>query len=270
VLVLAGVLPKIATYGLLRFNLALFPEASHYFSRLVSILALVGIVYGAVLAIAQTDLKRVVAYSSISHVGFIVLGIFSFRLEGVSGSVLYMVNHALSTGALFVLVGFLYERTRTRELGEMGGIASVTPRLATVFLVVALASMGLPGLNNFVSEFLVIVGAFIRNRVFGAVAVVGVALSAIYILWSYQRAMHGPPRERPTQWLDLRRAEYAVVVPLLAAILFLGVFPKPVLDGVKRGAVCVVRTDNTHPRRFVPRQQRNCPAYAVTAKGSRP
>src|SRR5919201_24928 len=154
-LILAGLLPKIAPYGLIRFNLALFPEASRYFSHLVAILALIGIVYGAVVAIMQTDLKRLVAYSSISHVGLIVLGIFAFTEQGVSGSVLYMVNHALSTGVLFLLVGMLYERTRTRDVVRMGGIAQVTPRFAAVFLVVGLASMGLPGLNNFVSEFLV-------------------------------------------------------------------------------------------------------------------
>jgi NADH-quinone oxidoreductase subunit M len=231
-LILAGVLPKIATYGLLRFNLALFPEASRYFSHLVAILALVGIVYGAVVALIQTDLKRLVAYSSISHVGFIVLGIFAFNQQGISGSVLYMVNHALSTGALFLLVGMLYERTRTRDLGRMGGLAQVTPRFATVFLIVGLASMGLPGLNNFVSEFLVILGAFTHNAVWGSVAAAGVLLAAIYILWAYQRAMHGPVREEHAAGRDLSRLEYAMVVPIVAAILFLGVFPKPVLDRI--------------------------------------
>ncbi len=233
-LILAGILPKIATYGLLRFNLGLFPEASRYFSHLVAILALVGIVYGAVVAIMQTDLKRLIAYSSISHVGLIVLGIFAFTQQGVSGSVLYMVNHALSTGALFLLVGMLYERTRTRDLTRMGGIAQVTPKFAAAFLFVGLASMGLPGLNNFVSEFLVILGAFTRNRVWGAVAAAAVLLSAIYILWAYQRAMHGPVREEHATRHDLTRVEYTILVPVLAAILFLGVFPKPVLDRINR------------------------------------
>lgn len=251
VLVLAGVLPKIATYGLLRFNLGLFPEASRYFSHLVEILALVGIVYGAVVAIMQTDLKRLVAYSSISHVGFIVLGIFAFTQQGISGSVLYMVNHALSTGALFVLVGLVYERTRTRDLARMGGLAQVTPRLAGVFLVVGLASMGLPGLNNFVSEFLVILGAFIGNRVFGAVAVAGVLLAAIYVLWAYQRTMHGPVREEHTGARDLVRVEYTILVPLVAAILFLGLFPKPVLDRVNvESCASVVHVAATGSRSF--------------------
>src|SRR5919198_4653784 len=231
-LILAGLLPKIATYGLLRFNLALFPEASRYFQHLVAILALIGIVYGAVVAVVQTDLKRLVAYSSISHVGFIVLGIFAFTQQGLSGSVLYMVNHALSTGALFVLVGLLYERTRTRDVTRMGGLAQVTPRMATVFLVLGLASMGLPGLNNFVSEFLVIVGTFAENRVWASIAAAGILLSAIYFLWAYQRAMHGPVRQEHAPGRDLSRLEYVVVVPVIAAILFLGVYPKPVLDGI--------------------------------------
>src|SRR5436190_1743393 len=231
-LILAGILPKIATYGLLRFNLGLFPEASRYFSHLVAILALVGIVYGGVVAIMQTDLKRLVAYSSISHVGLIVLGIFAFTQQGASGSVLYMVNHALSTGALFLLVGMLYERTQTRDVLRMGCIQQVTPKFAAAFLFVGLASMGLPGLNNFVSEFLVILGAFTRNRVWGSVAAAAVLLSAIYILWAYQRAMHGPVRQEHATRKDLTRVEYSILVPLVAAILFLGVYPKPVLDRI--------------------------------------
>jgi NADH-quinone oxidoreductase subunit M len=231
-LILAGLLPKIATYGLIRFNLALFPEASNYFQHLVAILALIGIVYGAVVALIQTDLKRLVAYSSISHVGFIVLGIFAFTQQGLSGSVLYMVNHALSTGALFVMVGLLYERTRTRDLDRMGGLAQVTPRMAAAFLLFGLASMGLPGLNNFISEFLVILGTFAANRVWGSIAAAGVLLAAIYFLWAYQRAMHGPVRTEHVGTLDLTRIEYAVLVPVLAVILFLGVYPKPVLDRI--------------------------------------
>jgi NADH-quinone oxidoreductase subunit M len=260
-LILAGVLPKIATYGLLRFNIGLFPEAANHFRGLVAVLALAGIVYGAVVAIVQTDLKRLVAYSSISHVGFIVLGLFAFTQQGLSGSVLYMVNHALSTGLLFVMVGLVYERTRTRDLARLGGVASVTPKIAAVFLVAGLASMGLPGLNNFVSEFLVIVGTFGANHAWGSIAAVGVLLSAIYFLWAYQRSMHGPISPELEARLaaaepvtgdpasdvpmgaepavarrrlvpDLTRMEYLVVVPVLVLILFLGLYPKPVLDRV--------------------------------------
>lgn len=235
-LVLAGVLPKIATYGLIRFNLGLFPEAARTFDVLIVVLALVGIVYGAVVAIVQTDLKRLVAYSSISHVGFIVLGTFAFTQQALSGATLYMVNHALSTGALFVLVGMLYERTRTRDLARMGGIAQITPRMATAFLIVVLASAGLPGLNNFVSEFLVILGAFSVNEAWGAIAASAVLLSAIYLLWAYQRAMHGPVREEHTGARDLSRLEYVVLVPLIAAIVFLGVYPKPLLEQIEPAA----------------------------------
>jgi NADH-quinone oxidoreductase subunit M len=269
-LILAGVLPKIATYGLLRFNIGLFPEAANHFRGLIEILALIGIIYGAVVAIVQTDLKRLIAYSSISHVGFIVLGLFAFTQQGISGSVLYMVNHALSTGLLFVMVGLLYERMRTRDIDRLGGVASVTPKMASFFLIAGLASMGLPGLNNFVSEFLVILGTFGANRVWGSIAAVGVLLSAIYFLWAYQRSMHGPmsadlearlATATPTAGdpasdvpaadepgrrrliPDLTRWEYLVIVPVMVLILFLGLYPKPVLDRVNpatcRSAVAV-------------------------------
>ena len=272
-LILAGVLPKIATYGLLRFNIGLFPEAASYFRGLIMVLALIGIIYGAVVAIVQTDLKRLIAYSSISHIGFIVLGLFAFTQQGMSGSVLYMVNHALSTGLLFVMVGLLYERMRTRDIGRLGGVASVTPKMAAVFLVAGLASMGLPGLNNFVSEFLVIVGTFGANHAWGSIAAVGVLLSAIYFLWAYQRAMHGPMSAevearvaaatptggdpasdvpapdapaRRRRFLDLSRWEYAVVVPVVVVILFLGLYPKPVLDRMNP-ATCRAIAQVQHP-----------------------
>ena len=270
-LVLAGVLPKIATYGLIRFNLGLFPEASRYFADLIVILALIGIVYGAVVAIVQTDLKRLVAYSSISHVGFIVLGTFAFTQQALSGATLYMVNHALSTGALFVLVGMLYERTRTRDLARMGGVAQVTPRMATALLIVALASAGLPGLNNFVSEFLVILGAFTANEAWGAIAASAVLLSAIYLLWAYQRAMHGPVREEHVGARDLSRLEYAVLVPLIAAIVFLGVYPKPALERIDP-TVCraadAVNKSGSAPQHFVecPQGPRFGPAAAGEAE----
>jgi NADH-quinone oxidoreductase subunit M len=231
--ILAAVLLKIGAYGLIRFNLALFPEASRYFSDLVQILALIGIVYGAIVALMQTDLKRLIAYSSVSHLGFVVLGIFAFTRYGVTGGVLQMVNHGLSTGALFLLVGMLYERTHTRNLAEMGGMASVTPKLAGVFLFAALSSLGLPGLNNFVGEFLVILGTFASNAVYGSVAAAGVVLAAIYLLWSYQRMAHGPVVEAHAMHPDLSVREYALIAPVLAAILVLGVYPKLVLDRIE-------------------------------------
>jgi NADH-quinone oxidoreductase subunit M len=239
--ILAGVLLKIGAYGLIRFNLSLFPEASRTFADLVSILALIGIVYGAVVALIQTDVKRLVAYSSVSHLGFVVLGIFAFNQTAVSGGILQMVNHGLSTGALFLLVGMVYERTHTRALDRMGGLGRVTPLLAGAWLVVALSSLGLPGLNNFVGEFLVILGTFAENRLYGALAALGVILAAIYLLWSYQRVMHGPAPAEQEGHADLGIREKAILVPIVAAIVALGVFPRLLLDTIEPASEQVVR-----------------------------
>jgi NADH-quinone oxidoreductase subunit M len=229
---LAAVLLKVGAYGLLRFNLALFPEASRAFADAISWLALVGIVYGAVVAMMQRDLKRLVAYSSVSHLGFVVLGTFAFQEQAIAGGVLQMVNHGLSTGGLFLLVGMVYERTHTRELERMGGLASRMPWLLGCFLFVALSSLGLPGLNNFVGEFLVIVGTFSANRLFGALAATGVVLAAIYLLWSYRRMAHGPLPEEHAGHPDLSLREALVLAPVLAAILWMGVAPGAVLERV--------------------------------------
>jgi NADH-quinone oxidoreductase subunit M len=191
-IILAALLLKAGPYGILRFNLDLFPEASRYFADAIALLAVIGIVYGAIVAMMQTDVKRLVAYSSVSHMGFVILGIFTLTPEGMSGAVIQMVNHGLSTGLLFFAIGMLYERTHTRDMAEMGGLARVTPWLAATFLVASLSSIGLPGLNNFVGEFLVILGAFGTDRVLGAVAVTGVVLGAIYMLWAYQKTFQGP------------------------------------------------------------------------------
>jgi NADH-quinone oxidoreductase subunit M len=231
--ILAAVLLKIGAYGLIRFNLELFPDAARSFAGLVQVLALIGIVYGAVVALMQTDLKRLIAYSSVSHLGFVVLGVFAFTPQGVTGGVLQMLNHGLSTGALFLLVGMLYERTHTRNLSEMGGMADVTPKLAGLFLFAALSSLGLPGLNNFVGEFLVILGTFRANAVYGSIAATGIVLAAIYLLWSYQRMAHGAVVEAHSAHPDLSVREYALLAPVLAAILVLGVYPKVVLDRIE-------------------------------------
>jgi NADH-quinone oxidoreductase subunit M len=263
-LILAAVLLKVGAYGLIRFNLGLFPEASVHFKGLVSILALIGIVYGAVVALVQTDIKRLVAYSSVSHLGFVVLGTFAFTVQGLSGGVLQMVNHGLSTGALFLLVGMLYERTHTRDLGRMGGLSTTMPALAGIFLFVALSSIGLPGLNGFVGEFLVLLGTFIANKTFAVIAVTAVVLGAIYLLWAYQRAMLGTAREEHRRLSDLNVREYAILAPILAAILFIGIYPKPFLSKIEpaTSAVCFQTRDlhvlngqvravvatNAHPR----------------------
>jgi len=229
---LAGVLLKVGTYGLIRFNLALFPEAAVYFRTFVMVLAVIGIVYGAVCALIQTDIKRLVAYSSVSHLGFVVLGLFAFTTQGVTGSVLQMVNHGLATGALFLLVGMVYERTHTRQLDRMGGLAGVMPWLLGSFLFAVLASVGLPGLNGFVGEFLVIAGTFAVSHLAGSVAVVAVVLAAIYLLWSYQRMAFGPAHDEHRALPDLSAREVAVLAPVLALLLVLGVYPSLVTRDV--------------------------------------
>ncbi len=231
-IVLAALLLKAGPYGLLRFNLDLFPEASRYFAEAIGVLAVIGIVYGAIVAMMQTDVKRLVAYSSVSHMGFVILGIFTLTTEGMSGAVIQMVNHGLSTGLLFFAIGMLYERTHTREMGEMGGLAQVTPWIAATFLVATLSSIGLPGLNNFVGEFLVILGAFGANRWLGAIAVTGVVLAAIYMLWAYQRTFQGPEPGRHRGVADMLPREFAAVLPVIAAMLFIGVYPNVVLDRI--------------------------------------
>jgi len=246
-LILAAVLLKVGAYGLIRFNLGLFPEASQYFRTFVMVLAVIGIVYGAVVALIQTDVKRLVAYSSVSHLGFVVLGTFAFTLQGMSGGVLQMVNHGLSTGALFLLVGMLYERTHTRELGKMGGLGATMPALAGVFLFVALSSVGLPGLNGFIGEFLVLLGTFVVSKAFAVIAVVAVVLAAVYLLWAYRRMMHGGVAIEEHRHLpDLSLREYAILVPIMAAILLIGVFPQPLLDKIEPDARqttrCMVET----------------------------
>lgn len=238
---LAGVLLKVGAYGLIRFNLSLFPEASAHFADAVSILAVIGIIYGSVVALIQSDLKRLVAYSSVAHLGFVVLGIFAFTDQGASGGVLQMVNHGLSTGGLFLIVGMLYERTHTRELAELGGLARGMPWLAGSFLVMVLSSIGLPGLNNFVGEFLVILGTLISNRAFGVLASAGVVLSAVYLLWSYQRAMLGEPPERHRGHRDLSVREIAILAPLLALLLVFGLQPNLLLERINPSTTAVVQ-----------------------------
>ena len=234
--ILAGVLLKIGAYGLIRFNLTLFPDASADFRTFVSVLAVIGIVYGAVVALVQTDLKRLVAYSSVSHLGFVVLGIFAGTTTAMSGGVLQMINHGLSTGALFLLVGMLYDRLHTRDLGRMGGLAKRVPVMAGIFLLVALSSLGLPGLNGFVGEFLILLGTFDVNQALAVVASTGIVLAAIYLLWAYQRAMHGELRPELMDTPDVEPREYGFLVPIVVAIVALGVFPKPVLDRIEPAA----------------------------------
>ncbi len=227
---LVGVLDKVGTFGMLRYCLELFPAGSRYFIPLVITLSVIGILYGAVVAIGQTDLKRLIAYSSLSHFGFIALGIFVLTTQGQVGATLYMVNHGFSTGALFLLAGFLIARRGSQAISDYGGVQKVAPVLAGLFLVSGLSALALPGLNTFVSEFLVLVGTFTRYKTAAVFATAGTILAAVYILWMYQRTMNGPTRDEVRGMADLRPRELWAVGPLIALIIVLGIYPKPVID----------------------------------------
>ncbi|WP_309051971.1 NADH-quinone oxidoreductase subunit M [Streptomyces sp.] len=229
---ITAVVDKVGTFAMLRFCLGLFPEASTWATPAIVVLALISIVYGALLAVGQRDIKRLVAYASISHFGFIVLGIFAMTSQGQSGATLYMVNHGISTAALMLVAGFLISRRGSRLIADYGGVQKVAPVLAGTFLIGGLATLSLPGLAPFVSEFLVLVGTYARYPVAGVVATTGIVLAALYTLVLYQRTMTGPVREEVKTLPDLRARELAVVVPLIAVLIFLGVFPKPLTDVV--------------------------------------
>lgn len=229
-----AIMDKVGTFGMLRYCLPLFPDASTYFRPLVITLAVIGIVYGAVLAIGQTDVMRLIAYTSISHFGFIILGIFAMTSQGQSGSTLYMINHGISTAALFLIAGFLVSRHGSRLIDAYGGVQKVAPVLAGTFLVAGLATLSLPGLAPFISEFLVLLGTFTRYPVVAVFAATALVLSAVYILWMYQRMMTGPVRDGiadgERRVSDLVPREIVVVAPLIALLLVLGIYPKPALD----------------------------------------
>ncbi len=250
---LVGVMDKVGTFGFIRYCLPLFPDASRDFAPWVLVLAVAGILYAALLAMGQSDMKRLVSYTSISHFGFIALGIFAFTTEAATGAVLYMVNHGLATGLLFIVVGLIIARGGSRQISDYGGVAAKAPVLAGTFLIAGLASLALPGTNSFVSEFLVLIGSFPTRPVFTIIATLGIILAALYILLMYQRTMHGPPRgvllaeedrpapdggggvaaavrERVLKVADLDRRELAVVAPLVALIIALGFYPQPLLN----------------------------------------
>ncbi|MEL7156080.1 MAG: NADH-quinone oxidoreductase subunit M [Actinomycetota bacterium] len=231
--ILAGVMLKLGTYGFIRFGVYLFPSVVDDLAPVFLTLGVIGVVYGAAVATMQRDLKRLVAYSSIAHMGFIVLGIFALNTQGLQGAVLQMVNHGISTGALFILVGWIYERRHTRQISALGGLQSAAPVMAGVFTLVMLSSIGLPGLNGFVGEFLILLGTFAEARWFAVVAATGVILAALYLLWAYQRSFHGPAEGDNATMRDLRLSEFLGIAPLLALIVFLGVYPKPVLERIE-------------------------------------
>ncbi|KJF22275.1 MULTISPECIES: NADH-quinone oxidoreductase subunit M [Rhodococcus] len=225
-----AVVDKVGTFAMIRYCLQLFPESSATFAPWIITLAVIGIVYGAILAIGQTDIMRLIAYTSISHFGFIILGIFAMTSQSQAGSALYMVNHGISTAALFLIAGFLVSQRGTRAIAAYGGVQKVAPVLAGTFLVAGLATLSLPGLAPFISEFLVLIGTYTRYHVAAIIATSALVLSAIYILWLYQRIMGGPEKEGSDKIRDLVRRELVVVAPLIALLLFLGIYPKPALD----------------------------------------
>jgi NADH-quinone oxidoreductase subunit M len=228
--ILAGVLLKMGTYGFLRFAIPLFPLAAREALPLIAALAVIGIVYGALVSMVQPDLKRLIAYSSVSHLGFVMLGMAALNTQGVEGSIYQMLNHGLSTGALFLAVGVIYERRHTRLIREFGGLWQQVPVYGAVFMIVMLSSIGLPGLNGFVGEFLILLGAFQTHRVAAIVATSGVLLGAVYMLWMYQRVMFGPltnPKNKEIP--DLSQREILVFLPILILLFVMGLYPKPFL-----------------------------------------
>ncbi|MER8069744.1 NADH-quinone oxidoreductase subunit M [Streptomyces sp. NPDC094034] len=227
---ITAVVDKVGTFAMLRFCLQLFPEASKWATPVILVLALISIVYGALLAVGQRDMKRLIAYASISHFGFIIMGIFAMTSQGQSGATLYMVNHGISTAALMLVAGFLITRRGSRLIADYGGVQKVAPVLAGTFLIGGLATLSLPGLSPFVSEFLVLVGTFSRYPVIGIIATIGIVLAALYVLVLYQRTMTGPLKAEVKSMPDLRVRELVVVTPLIALLLFLGVYPKPLTE----------------------------------------
>jgi NADH-quinone oxidoreductase subunit M len=253
--ILAGVMLKLGTYGLLRFGVYLFPEASVWARPVLLTLATIGILWGAIAATMQTDLKRLVAYSSVAHLGFIVLGTFALTTEAVTGGVLQNVSHGISTGALFLLVGMIYERRHTREISKLKGLQKVAPIFAGVFTLVMLSSIGVPGLNGFVGEFLVLIGSFATARWWVVVAATGVILAALYLLWAYQRVFHGEPDDDNRSFAEIRWKEGMLMLPFLAIIVFTGLYPKPMLDRIQPSVKVLISHVEQHSTWHAPAVQ---------------
>jgi NADH-quinone oxidoreductase subunit M len=229
--ILAGVLLKMGTYGFVRFSLPLLPVASHNMIGFVALLSIIGIIYGALVAMAQRDMKRLVAYSSVSHMGFLMLGIFALNPEGVSGGMIQMINHGVSTGALFLLIGIIYVRRHTREIALFSGLSTTVPIFAVFFAITMFSSIGLPGLNGFVGEFLILLGIFKTNVVYATFAVTGIVLGAAYMLWLYQRTMFGEPTTPENRTMqDMNPLEIAYMLPLIVLMFWIGLYPRPFLN----------------------------------------
>ena len=263
---LAGVLLKLGTYGLLRFNLGLFPQATVDFVPVLAVLAVIGIIYGAAVAIVQPDLKKLVAYSSVSHLGFIVLGTFALTSGGLAGGVVQNINHGITTGALFLLVGMIYDRRHTKQIADFGGLAQVMPIFAGLFLFTAFASIGLPGLNGFVGEFMVLIGSFPTLPIYTMVAAAGVVLAAIYLLWAYERTFTGPLDKPENKALDdLSPREIGILAPLVVLMLVLGLYPKILLDRVEPSTEAILDRIEAATEYRVPAPGRAADVIAIPA-----
>ncbi len=248
--ILAGVLLKMGTYGLIRFNLQLFPLASVEYAWFMATLGVIGIIYGALVSMVQKDVKKLVAYSSVSHMGFILLGLFGITVEGLQGGVIQMINHGLSTGALFLLVGMIYDRRHTRMIEDFGGLAKIVPVFSTLFLIVTLSSIGLPGLNGFIGEFLVLIGSFsspvLDSQLYVIFASSGVVFAAVYMLWMYQRVVFGVSRDEANNGIsDLNTREIGLLLPILLFIVWIGVYPSTFLSKTEPSVQRIVRTVET-------------------------
>ena len=240
--ILAAILLKMGTYGYVRFAMPLFPDALHTFMPLLATLAVIGIIYGALVAMVQEDVKKLVAYSSVSHLGFVMLGIFALNLQGMAGGMIQMVNHGISTGALFLIVGFIYERRHTREISEFGGLAKQMPIFATIFMIITFSSIGLPGTNGFVGEFLALMGAFQSGlRWYAVIATLGVIFAAVYMLWMFQRVMFGELKNPANQKLkDLSAREVVIMLPLLLFVFWIGFYPNTFFDKMNPALVQLI------------------------------
>ena len=239
-MILAAVLLKMGTYGFIRFSLPILPDATQAFVPMMALLSIIGIVYGALVAMAQKDWKRLVAYSSVSHMAMVMLGMFALNPVGITGSIIQQINHGISTGALFLLVGVVYERRHTREISEYGGLSKVMPGYAAVFLLMTMSSIGLPALNGFIGELLILQGVFTANKMWAAVAASGIVLGAAYMLSLYQRTMFGKiENPKNEKLLDLNGREWATFVPLIVLAVWIGVYPAPFLDRLEQlGPAC--------------------------------
>ncbi|HEY0788740.1 MAG TPA: NADH-quinone oxidoreductase subunit M, partial [Thermoanaerobaculia bacterium] len=242
--ILAAILLKMGTYGFVRFSLPILPDATLRMVTPMVVLAIIGIIYGALVSLVQKDMKKLVAYSSVSHLGFVMLGMFALNPMGVSGSILQMINHGISTGALFLLVGIIYERRHTRMIAEYGGLAKQMPVYATFFLITALSSLGLPALNGFVGEFTILIGAANRNIWWGVAAATGIVLGAAYLLWLYQRVFWGPldnPKNAEIRDIPLFGREAWTLIPLVILMVWIGVYPKPMFDVLEKPVNYIVQ-----------------------------